>query len=263
MKKINVSILSFLIIPLILYGQDVKEIKRFNVPEARQAVAVDANNFYIINNSSITKHDKRTGIQTTKWDGTEEGITHLNSGVVIKGRLYCASSNYPGSPMAGSIEIFDATKLKHIGNHSFGIYTGSVTWIDKYEGCWYIGFAHYTGPGSSEGKDTRWTSIVKFDKKWRRMESWMFPDNIIELFAPQSNSGAAWGNDGRLYCTGHDRGEIYVMEIPVSGHTLKHVKTIFTPSYGQGIAFDRSIRNKKVIYGISRNDNLVISFEIE
>jgi len=262
-KKIISSIFSFLLVQLILNSQDISEIKRYNVPEARQAVAVDAKSFYVINNSTITKHDKSTGIQTAKWDGTEEGITHLNSGVVIKGRLYCASSNYPDSPMAGSIEIFDAVTLKHIANHSFGIYTGSVTWIDKYDGCWYVGFAHYTGSGSSEGKDTRWTSVVKFGKKWQRIESWMFPDNIIELFTPKSNSGAAWGNDGRLYCTGHDRGEIYVMELPASGHTLKHVKTIPTPTYGQGIAFDHSIKNKKVIYGISRIDDLVISFEID
>lgn len=244
-------------------SQPVKELRRYKVPEAKQGVAVDRNYFYVINSSSITKHDKKTGILTAEWDGSGEGISHLNSGVVIKGRLYCASSNYPGSPMAGSIEIFDATTLKHVGNHSFGIYAGSVTWIDKHDGFWYAGFPHYTGTGSSEGKDTRWTSVVKFGNKWQQVESWIFPQNIIELFIPKSNSGAAWGNDGKLYCTGHDRPEIYIMEIPATGFTLKHIKTIETPIYGQGIAFDRSVKNKKIIYGINRDDNLVITFEIE
>jgi len=257
------AVLPALFISVFSSGQEVKELCRFEVSEAKQAVAVDRDNFYVINNSTITRHNKRNGMVTAKWDGTEEGISHLNSGVVIKGRLYCASSNYPGSPMAGSIEIFDAASLKHIGNHSFGIYTGSVTWIDKHEGCWFVGFAHYTGAGSSEGKDTRWTSVVKFNKKWQQVESWIFPENIIELFTPKSNSGAAWGNDGRLYCTGHDLPEIYVMELPRTGFTLKHIKTISTPTYGQGIAFDTGVKHKKIIYGISRNDNLVISFEIE
>jgi hypothetical protein len=126
-----------------------------------------------------------------------------------------------------------------------------------------VGFAHYTGPGSSEGKDTRWTSVVKFNKKWQQVESWIFPENIIKLFIPKSNSGAAWGNDGRLYCTGHDLPEIYVMEIPASGFILKHIKTIKTPGFGQGIAFDRTVKNRKIIYGISRNDNQVIAFETD
>lgn len=255
-------LISFLI-PVISSGQEDKEIRRFPVPEAKQAVAVDRHHFYAINNSTITKHNKKNGLLTAKWDGTEDGISHLNSGVVIKGKLYCASSNYPESPMAGSIEIFDAATLRHIGNHSFGIFTGSVTWIDKLDAYWYVGFAHYTGRGSSEGKDTRWTSVVKFSRKWQQIESWIFPENIIELFKPASNSGASWGFDGRLYCTGHDRQEIYVMEIPRTGHTLKHLKTISTPNTGQGIAFDRSVKNKKIIYGISRSENTVIAFEIE
>ncbi len=244
-------------------SKQTKELKRFTVPEAKQAVAVDKNYFYVINNNRITKHDKKSGSLMAEWDGAGQRISHLNSGAVIRGRLYCASSNYPASPMASSIEIFDAKTLKHLGNHSFGIYAGSATWIDKHDGCWYVGFAHYTGTGSSEGKDTRWTSVVKFNKKWQQIEAWIFPDNIIELFKPKSNSGAAFGYDGRLYCTGHDRPEIYVMEIPDAGFTLKHITTITVPVFGQGIAFDHSVKHKKVIYGLDRNNNQVISFEIE
>ena len=54
-----------------------------------------------------------------------------------------------------------------------------------------------------------------------------------------------------------------MMEIPQTGYMLKHISTIQTPSYGQGIAFDHAVKNKKVLYGISKDDNLVIVFEVE
>jgi len=266
MKSIISGIL-FLLTGFILSGQSLTsvatELKSFPVGEAKQGVAVDRNYFYVINSSTITKHDKETGEQTTKWDGSSAGVKHLNSGVVINGKLYCATSNYPDTPMAGSIEIFNARTLEHTGSHSFGIFKGSATWIDRRKEFWYVGFAHYSGNGSSEGKDTRWTTVVRFDRRWRETGSWIFPENIIKLFTPMSNSGATWGNDGKLYCTGHDKPEIYVMEIPETGYTLKHVETITTPVHGQGIATDRSVRDRSVIYGIRRDKNLVISFEIK
>jgi len=79
------------------YPQQAKEIRRFIIKEAKQAVAVDRNYFYVINSSTITKHKKNDGQQVARWDGTPFNIKHLNSGVVIRGRLYCATSNYPDS----------------------------------------------------------------------------------------------------------------------------------------------------------------------
>jgi hypothetical protein len=244
-------------------NERIKEIKSYSVDEAKQAVAVDRDYFYVINNSTISKHNKVSGDIVAKWDGSDTGLKHLNSGVVIRGKIYCANSNYPESPMASSIEIFDAGTLRHVGNHSFGILKGSATWIDKLDGYWYEGFAHYSVTGSSEGKDSRWTTVVKFDRGWHETESWIFPGNIIKLFTPMSNSGATFGKDGKLYCTGHDEPEIYVMEIPESGFTLNHVETIITPAHGQGIAIDRSVTDRTIIYGIRRDKNLVIAFEIK
>lgn len=266
MKSISVFVSAFFAV-ITLSAQHpshkATEMKQFTVKEAKQGVAVDRHHFYVINSSTITKHDKESGELITLWDGSAAGVKHLNSGVVIKGKLYCATSNYPDSPMAGSIEIFDARTLEHIGCHSFGILRGSATWIDKYKGSWYVGFAHYSGNGSSEGKDTRWTTVARFDRKWRETGSWIFPENIIKLFTPMSNSGATRGSDGRLYCTGHDEPEIYVMEIPGTGYTLSHVETITTPVHGQGIAIDRTVNKKLIMYGIRRDKNLVIAFEIK
>jgi len=76
--------LALLFISVLSYGQELIEFIRYNVPEAKQAVAVDRDHFYVINNSIITKHKKQNGELVVKWDGTDVGIPHLNSGVVIK-----------------------------------------------------------------------------------------------------------------------------------------------------------------------------------
>ncbi len=265
-QKINLYLLA--VIGVILhaqsFSQSVTQIKTFKITEAKQAVAVDEHFFYVINNSTIGKFTKDDGKLVTTWDGASEGIKHLNSGVVIKGKLYCANSNYPEIPMASSVEIFDVNTMKHIGNHSFGIAEhGSLTWIDQKDGFWWIGFAHYSGKEASEGRDVRWTSLVKFDLQWRQIESWIFPKNIVELFTPKSNSGGAWGNDGLLYCTGHDRPELYVMKLPKSGFTLEHVRTLPAEIYGQGIAIDHSVKNKQMIYGLNRATNTITLSEIK
>jgi hypothetical protein len=252
------------ILPLGVQGQQVKEIRRFVVPQAKQAVAVDTDYFYVINNSSITKHRKEDGKLMASWDGTQEGIlTHLNSGMVIGEKLYCAHSNYPDQPMASSIEVFDTRTLEHIDNHSFGIMIGSATWIDQYGEYWLVGFAHYSGKGASEGKDTRWTSVVKFNQEWQQVESWIFSKQLIDKFMPKSNSGGVIGKDGLLYCTGHDKAELYVLQIPDKGYTLQYLKTIPTTIEGQGIGLDKSIKDRLVFYGISRAGNTVIVNEIQ
>lgn len=245
------------------FGQAVN-IKSFKVEEAKQAVAVDKDHFYVINNSAIRKYTKSDGKLVASWDGTALGIQHLNSGVVIKGKLYCANSNFPDMPMASAVEIFDVKTMQHVGNHSFGISPyGSLTWIDQKDGYWYIGFAHYSGKNASEGRDVRWTSLVKYNADWVQVEAWTYPKNLLELFAPMSNSGGAWGNDGLLYLTGHDHPELYAVKLPKSGYILEYVKTIPVSMPGQGIAFDRDVKGKVIVYGIHRAHKEVVIDEIK
>jgi hypothetical protein len=248
----------------VLHAQTVTELASIPVKEAKQAVAVDNRFFYAINNSTITKYSKKDSSPVKTWDGEKEGIKHLNSGVVIKGKLYCANTNYPEIPMASSVEIFDVNSMEHIGNHSFGIAPhGSLTWVDQHDGFWWAGFAHYAGKEASEGRDVRWTALVKYDMEWRELESWVFPKNLIALFTPKSNSGGGWGNDGKLYCTGHDRPELYVLKLPKSGFTLEHTGTLPAPIEGQGIAMDHSVKEGVVIYGIKRATNTITVSQIK
>ena len=239
----------------IVFSQVATETRQYKVTRVKQAVAVDKEHFYVINNSTISRHNKKDESIDLQWDGTKDDIKHLNSGIVIKGKLYCANSNYPAVPMASSIEIFDTKTLQHVGTHSFGIAVyGSLTWIDYKDGKWWAGFAQYKGKGSNVGKDPGWTTVVKFNKNWQQEGAWIFPENIVKAFGTMSNSGGAWGKDGFLYCTGHDAAEFYVMKIPETGYTLRHIKTIAAPVHGQGIAIDHSVKDKLVIYGLKSSE---------
>ncbi len=226
-------------------------------PEARQGVAVDAEALYVIDNQYIGKYDKRDGTRLGHWDGRDgKRIQHLNSGVVIDGRLYCAHSNYPDTPMVSSIEIWDSGSLTHVGSHSFGIYAGSATWVDYYDDSWWVMFAHYAGRGGEPGKGPEWSTLIRFDPRWQRQAAFTLPDELVDTFAPYSNSGGAWGDDGLLYLSGHDGAWLYVVELPDAGSELVYRTRVPAEIDGQGIAWDRSTSTRD-LYGLVRDSNTV------
>lgn len=227
-------------------------IDRFPAKEAFQAVAVDSSHFYAIASQSIGKYDKITGEQVDLWEGP---VKHLDSGVVIDGKLYAAHSNYPEIPMTSSVEIWDAETLEHVGSHSFGIRWGSCTWVDRHAGSWWAVFGHYEEFAEEIGKDNRWTTLVKFNDHWQPLESWVLPPEVLERFDGKSNSGGSWGPHGLLYLSGHDRGELYAMRLPEMGSVLELVEIIPIENEGQGIAWDRS--EPGVIYTITRSERVV------
>jgi hypothetical protein len=234
-----------------------QELKRYLAPEARQAVAVDAISFYAIGNSKIAKYDKKSGARLAGWECPEgKPLVHLNSGVVVDGKLYCAHSNYPVVPMTGSIEIWDTKTLQHMGSRSFGIYAGSTTWIDSYKGNWYVGFAQYQNKGAEPSRDPSWTTVIKFDLVWNRQEGWVFPPEVIKRFAGYSCSGGVIDDEGLIYCTGHDAPEVYVLKFPEGGSMLELVEVFEVTFPGQGMAWDRS--EQGILYSISKADRQVI-----
>lgn len=113
-------------------------VRILDAPDANQGVAVDADYLYSIDNYSITKHNKPTGEPLLQWYGDESGpILHLDGGVVIGDLLYAPHSNYPESPITSSVEIWNTTTMEHIRSHPFGIFRGSLTWIDQdADGTW-------------------------------------------------------------------------------------------------------------------------------
>lgn len=232
----------------------------FKAAEANQGVAVDANHFYAVDNQAIGKYDKKTGEFVAKWVGPKDGpIIHLDSGFVLDGKLYCAHSNYSQTPMTSSVEIWDTKTMKHIGTYSFGIRWGSFTWLDRYNGYWWGGFANYdkkVGIGGTPYGNKYNTTMVQFDDSWQPRQAWILPNSILSKFEDMSNSGGSWGPDDRLYLSGHDPAEIYAMTLPEAGSILVLDEIIPLQIKGQGIAWDRT--SPGMIYGINRPTKEVI-----
>jgi hypothetical protein len=235
----------------------VEEVRRFGAPEANQAVAVDAQHFYAIGNHVVAKYEKATGKRVSHWE-CERGrpLVHLNSGVVRAGVLYCAHSTFPEVPMTSSVEMWDTAGLRRAGAHSFGIFSGSATWLDSYKGHWYVTFAHYGTRAAEPNRDPRWTNLVQFDAQWRRLQGWVYPPEVVSRLGQYSISGGVFGPDGAMYCTGHDNPELYVLNFPEGGSTLALRETVAIPAKGQGIAWDPAAPD--LFYGIDRAAREVI-----
>jgi hypothetical protein len=240
----------------------------FDTFDASQGVAVDENFFYAVNNTRITRHDKKTGEALLQWDGGPEEnglLIHLDGAMVHDGKIYAPHSNYPQMPMTSSIEVWDAATLEHIDSFSFGVNLGSLTWIDYHAGEWWAAFGNYDKiqDGATEPYGTTAaTRLVRLDADFRILEQWIFPPELLARFTPMSNSGGSWGPDGYLYITGHDHPEIYAVQIPDHGSIVEWVATVSVPQIeGQGIAWDRTA-DSRVLWGILKREQKVFSFAI-
>ena len=252
----------------LVYQGSVAEV--FKTVNGRQAVAVDSSAFYALNNFAITKHDKKTGEALITWDGISDEtgpLIHLDSGIVHQGKLYAAHSNYPNWPMHSSIEIWDTNSLTHIESHSFGVYLGSMTWLDRYDGFWWAGFGNYdkVQDGQSQAYGgTQNTWIVKMDDSFNTIDQWRLPNELHPRLSPMTNSGGSWSEEGLLYLTGHDYPEIYIVDVPANGETVDWLATVEVAGLnGQGIAWDRDKTSKQTtLWGILKSKRLVYRIEM-
>ena len=100
------------------------------------------------------------------------------------------------------------------------------------------------------------TRVMKFDANWKPLASWTFPPALIARFAGNSSSGGGFGPDGRLFVTGHDAKELYVLDLPGRGGELVWRGTIAISAAGQAFAWDHS--EPGVLYSIQRRTKEVI-----
>ena len=244
---------------------EARLLRTYDAFDANQGVGVDRSYFYAVDNTSITKHSRESGAPLLQFAGTEGGpLIHMDSGAVHHhGRLYAAHSNYNASPMESSVEVFDARTLEHVDSHSFGIDRGSLTWIDRHDGYWWAAFANYDRVFDGEVYgDTDNTQVVKLNDRFEVVAGYTIPTEILDRFRPMSNSGGSWGPDGRLWITGHDLGEAYVMEPPRAGSELRWIATVRLPGVeGQGISWDLSGR-RPTLWAIKRSTKQVLQFEV-
>lgn len=236
------------------------EVRRTPAAEAEQGVASDGHYLYAISNHAITRIDAATGRQVAHWDGDPAQFPHINSCTIEQEILICAASNFPGVPMRSMIERFEAKTLRHISTQPLGHSYGSLTWLVPHDGEWWACFANYDGHGGEPGRDHRFTTLVRYDRDWRAKAQLGFPAEVLERMAPKSASGGAWGDDGLLYVTGHDKPELYALRVPVSGSVLELVATIALPTDGQAIDWDRA--QPRILWSIERKTHELVASRI-
>lgn len=236
------------------------ELRRLPAPEARQGIAADDHSVYAVANSRVARYDKANGRQLAAWSGDPERFPHLNSCSRWRRLLVCAASNYPQVPMRSWVLWFDADTLRldRVQNMDGGY--GSLTWLDRRGNEWWAGFAHYDGKGGEPRRDHRMTTVVRYSSGFKAQASWRFPAGVLARFAPRSSSGGAWGPDGLLYVTGHDRPELYALRAPEGADVLEHVATIATPTGGQAIGWDSA--GGRVLWSIDRKSSELVASRV-
>ncbi len=223
-----------------------KQTAALEAPEAVQAAAADDTFVYAINNQTVAKYDRASGKLVARSEGEAH---HLNSGFLHDGKLYCAHSNFPLKPEASIIKVLDLTSMQ-LGNfHNFGHSPhGSLTVAVLKENAWWCVFAVY-----GKGDNAR-TVLVKFDRTWKELGVWTFPESVVSDLGSSSISGGIWFGEEFL-ATGHDKQVLYRLKLPQTGSVLTHVATCATPFPGQGIAIDPKTGG---LVGIHRKNRQVI-----
>jgi len=229
-----------------------EEKNRFKAEEAHQGVAVDGGHFYAITNTAIGKYRKDTGERVGGWKEESAGrIKHLNAGLILDGKLWCAHSNYPEVPMKSSVEVFDPETMQPLESIDLTNVGGSLTWVDRRDGWWYACLAEYAKTG-----DPARTRVVRFDLNWKPAGEIRFPPEAVAKFGKNSSSGGSFGPERHLYITGHDARELYRLDFPVSGDVWTWREAIPISAHGQAFAWDRS--EPGVLYSIDRKTHEVI-----
>src|SRR5690606_35178633 len=116
------------------------------------------------------KYDRQTGERVAVSTGEAH---HLNSGLFLKGKLYCAHSNYPRNPELSEIKVLDVDSMKLTTFKDFGDFGGSLTWAIHHDNHWWCNFAKY-------GQENAATFLVQFDHDWKEVARWTYAPAVIE-----------------------------------------------------------------------------------
>ncbi|WP_052573003.1 hypothetical protein [Haloferula sp. BvORR071] len=218
-------------------------------PHAAQAAAADEHFIYAVSSTTIAKLDRETGKELALSTGK---AAHLNSAVLIDGKIYFAHSNFPFKPEQGEIRVLDLESMKLEVFHQFAEPPGSVTWALKRDGSWWC---HFAGYGTEKEK----SCLLRFDAEWKETGRWNYPPELMKDWGAMSLSGGVWMGD-LLLATGHDKKVIYRLKVPEKGGMIEWVGTVPSPFPGQGIALDPKTGG---LVGIDRARKAVIFARLE
>lgn len=235
-------------------GLGWRETATLSAEEATQAAAADEQYVYAISSRTIAKYDRRTGQRLAQSSGN---ATHLNSGFLWQGKLYCAHSNYPAKPERSELLVLDPESMELTSHHDFADQPGSLTWAVRHDDGWWCNFAFYDA-------DNRNSYLTRFDDNWREQARWTYPAKLVERLGRYSLSGGLWYR-GQLLATDHDHEVLYQLDIPPAAESdkpgvLEFVAAIPSPFAGQGIAHDPVTDG---LLGVVRKKKLVIFAERE
>ncbi|MFH5803054.1 hypothetical protein [Alienimonas sp. DA493] len=268
-----------LLSPPLPVGPAFEEVATFQAPEAHQAVAVDADCFYAIGNRVIAKYDKRTGERLATVEASADlPLIHMNGGVVQGGELIVSHSNFPFTPMTGSVERFATgafprqTALTHLESYSLGLTDGSLTSSLPFlrepfspvgpRAATVYTFAHYELPlipGYESGVER--TRIEVRPNDGDAPAGFVLPESLLRRLRPHSVSGASFDVEGRLWLSGHDLPELYRVAFPRVGSEMVLEAAHPALIAGQGIAWDPS--EPGVLWGTRRREGLVVKMRLK
>jgi hypothetical protein len=83
---------------------------------------------------------------------------------------------------------------------------------------------------------------------------------VVSKLGQYSISGGVFTPDHKLFCTGHDNPEVYVLNFPAGGSSLVLEESFAIPMNGQGIALDPS--DPELLYGIDRAKREIVVVRI-
>jgi hypothetical protein len=232
------------------YGQEAAYVEKsaFSSPYATQAAAADEHFVFAVSNKVIAKLDRATGAGLALSRGE---AAHLNSAILLEGRLYAAHSNFPLKPEQSDIRVLNPETMKLEVFHRFENPPGSLTWMLRREGSWWCHFAGY-------GTEKKKSCLVRFDAGWKETGRWNYPEALMKEWGMMSLSGGIWQGDV-LLATGHDKKVIYRLKVPAAGGSVEWFGSMPSPFPGQGIAADPKTGG---LVGIDRARKLVLFAEL-
>lgn len=211
---------------------------------ATQAAAANERFIFAVASRVVAKIDRESGEELAISEGE---ALHLNSAVILDGKVYSAHSNFPKKPEEGDIRVLDPETMKLRIFHEFVDPPGSLTWALAKDGDWWCHFAHY-------GKDNARSVLVRYDAQWKVTGRWTYPPELVKEWGKMSLSGGIWQGD-ELLVTGHDEKLIYRLKVPAEDGVVRWVSIHPSPFPGQGIAVDTRTGG---LVGIDRKRRAVV-----